>query len=58
MRGTAAVVGAGYDSNVSDFEYIYSEAELRDFLQWIEIHWPERKRAHESQVTRRDQASQ
>lgn len=32
MRGTAAVVGSGYDSDMPGFSDEYSEAELRDVL--------------------------
>ena len=56
MRGTAAVVGGGYESNMPGFEDVYSEDELRDVLEWIKTQWPERERAHQGELTRRDQA--
>lgn len=45
MRGTAAVVGGGSESNMPGFEDVYSEDELRDVLEWIKTQWPERARA-------------
>ncbi|PWJ15831.1 hypothetical protein SAMN05421539_11051 [Jannaschia seohaensis] len=58
MRGTAAVVGGGYQSNMPGFGESYSEAELRDVLEWIKTQWPERERAHQRFVTAQDEASQ
>ncbi|RSK32311.1 c-type cytochrome [Rhodovulum iodosum] len=57
MRGTAAVVGGGYESNMPGFADIYSEDELRDVLEWIKTQWPERERVHQAQVTARDEAA-
>ena len=54
MRGTAAVVGGGYESNMPGFSDAYAEDELRDVLDWMKTQWPERERAHQAQVTRRD----
>ncbi|WP_299782861.1 cytochrome c [uncultured Roseobacter sp.] len=56
MRGTAAVVGRGYESNMPGFGDTYSEDELRDVLEWIKTQWPERERAHQAQVTAQDEA--
>ncbi|MFW5881339.1 MAG: cytochrome c, class I [Roseicyclus sp.] len=56
-RGTAAVVGGGYESDVPGFAGTYSEAELRDVLEWIETRWPERVRAHQANITAQDEAS-
>jgi len=57
MRGTAAVVGGGYESNMPGFGDAYSEDELRDVLEWIKTQWPERERFHQAQVTAQDEAS-
>mgnify|MGYP006271237477 FL=1 len=57
MRGTAAVVGGGYESNMPGFGDIHSEDELRDVLEWIKTRWPERERAHQAQVTAQDAAT-
>jgi mono/diheme cytochrome c family protein len=57
-RGTAAVVGGGYESDMPGFGDTYSEQQLRDILAWIKSQWPERARAFQADVTKRDQASQ
>lgn len=56
MRGTAAVVGGGYTSNMPGFGDAYSEGELRDVLEWIKTQWPEREREHQARVTAQDEA--
>lgn len=58
MRGTAAVVGGGYESNMPGFGESYSEDELRDILAWIKSQWPERERAFQAQLTEQDEANQ
>ena len=57
-RGTEAVVGGGYQSNMPGFGDSYTEAELRDVLEWIKSQWPERERAYQAEITARDEASQ
>ncbi|WGH78607.1 c-type cytochrome [Jannaschia ovalis] len=57
MRGTAAVVGGGYESNMPGFGDAYTEEELRDVLEWIKTQWPERERAHQANVTAQDEAT-
>lgn len=52
MRGTAAVVGGGYESDMPGFAESYSEDELRDVLEWIKSRWPERQQAYQAEVTR------
>lgn len=56
LRGTAAIVGGGYQSNMPGFAGRYSEDELRDVLEWIKTHWPERARQYQAELTARDQA--
>ncbi len=56
LRGTAAVVGNGYQSNMPGFADSYSEDELRDVLEWIKTRWPDRARAHQARVTEQDEA--
>lgn len=58
MRGTAAVVGGGYESDMPGFSDMYSEEELRDVLAWIKAQWPERERTYQAQVTAQDEAAQ
>ena len=57
MRGTAAVVGGGYESDMPGLGDTYSEEELRDVLEWIKTRWPERERAHQARVTAQDEAT-
>jgi mono/diheme cytochrome c family protein len=57
LRGTAAVVGGGYESDMPGFGGIYSEDELRDVLEWIKTQWPERERAHQARLTAQDEAT-
>jgi mono/diheme cytochrome c family protein len=57
MRGTAAVVGGGYESNMPGFGDTYTEEELRDVLEWIKTQWPERERAHQANVSAQDEAT-
>lgn len=57
MRGTAAVVGGGYESNMPGFGDTYTEEELRDVLEWIKTQWPDRERAHQASVTAQDEAT-
>lgn len=54
MRGTAAVVGGGYESNMPGFAETYTEAELRDVLAWIKSQWPERMRTYQEEVSAND----
>ena len=51
MQGTAAVVGAGYESNMPGFGDEYSEEELRNVLEWIKSQWPARERTYQAQIT-------
>ncbi len=53
-RGTAAVVGGGYESDMPGFGDVYTQDELRDVLEWIKTHWPAPARAHQAETTRAD----
>jgi hypothetical protein len=57
MRGTSAVVGGGYESNMPGFGDTYTEKELRDVLKWIKTRWPERERAYQAGITAQDEAT-
>jgi mono/diheme cytochrome c family protein len=52
------VVGGGYESDMPGFADTYSEDELRDVLAWIKTHWPDRERAHQAEITARDNTGQ
>jgi mono/diheme cytochrome c family protein len=54
-RGTAAVVGRGYESNMPGFGDQYSDEELRSVLAWIRSQWPERERQFQAEITSRDE---
>lgn len=56
-RGTAAVVGGGYQSNMPGFGSEYTEEELRDVLAWIKTQWPTRERVRQARITAQDEAS-
>lgn len=50
-RGTAAVVGGGYESNMPGFVDTYSEEDLRAVLSWLKTQWPERERSYQRDVS-------
>ncbi len=50
-RGTAAVVGGNYESNMPGFGDTYSEEDLRAVLAWLKTQWPERERAYQAQIS-------
>jgi mono/diheme cytochrome c family protein len=56
QRGTAAVVGRGYESDMPGFADTYTEAEIRDVLAWIKSQWPDRERQTQAQITAEDAA--
>ncbi|MDF1587438.1 c-type cytochrome [Marinimicrococcus flavescens] len=52
--GTAAVVGGGYESDMPGFGGVLSEEEIRAVLAFIKSGWPERERAYQAEMTRRE----
>ncbi|WP_424934436.1 c-type cytochrome [Amaricoccus macauensis] len=50
-RGTAAVVGRGYESNMPGFGDTYSDAEITDVLEWIKSQWPDDIRETQAEIT-------
>ncbi|MCF6103950.1 c-type cytochrome [Mesorhizobium muleiense] len=54
-KGPAAVVGNGYASDMPGFEDILSDEEIRAVLAFIKSTWPERERAYQSEMSRREQ---
>jgi mono/diheme cytochrome c family protein len=50
-RGTAAVVGGTYESNMPGFGDTYTEADLRAVLEWVKSRWPERERSYQREVS-------
>ena len=53
-EGTAAIVGSGYESDMSGFGNVLTDAEIRAVLAYIKSTWPERERTHQEQVSRAD----
>ncbi|MGR3630862.1 MAG: c-type cytochrome [Limimaricola soesokkakensis] len=50
-RGSAAVVGQGYESDMPGFEGILTDAEIDAILDYIKSTWPDRERSFQSRVT-------
>lgn len=50
-RGTAAVVGGGYQSDMPGFGNIYSDADLQAVLEWIKSRWPRRQQDYQAGVS-------
>ncbi len=57
LRGTAAMVGDGYESDMPGFEHLLAEAEIEAILDYLKSEWPERERAHQARVTAADEAA-
>lgn len=51
-RGTAAVVGGGYESDMPGFGDVLEPAEIDAVLSYIKSTWPPRERAFQEEVTR------
>jgi mono/diheme cytochrome c family protein len=55
--GTAAVVGGGYESDMTGFGGILSDTEIAAVLAYIRSTWPERERRFQRDLTRVDEAA-
>lgn len=53
-EGPAAVVGDGYESNMPGFGAMLSDGEIRAILAYIRNTWPERERAYQAEISRRE----
>jgi hypothetical protein len=53
-EGPAAVVGGGYQSDMSGFGNLRTDEEIRAVLAFIKSTWPERERAYQAEMTRRE----
>lgn len=51
-RGTAAVVGGGYESDMPAFEDILSEEEIIAVLSFIKSRWPKEVQARHDEINR------
>lgn len=50
-KGTAAVVGGGYESDMPGFEGVLTDDQMHAVLAFIKTIWPERERRFQERVT-------
>jgi mono/diheme cytochrome c family protein len=55
-EGPAAVVGNGYESDMPGFGDVLSDEEIRAVLTFIKSTWPERERAYQAEMSRREKS--
>lgn len=55
-EGPAAVVGGDHQSDMPRFGEILGDAEIRAVLAFIKSTWPERERAYQEEMSRRERA--
>jgi mono/diheme cytochrome c family protein len=55
-HGTAAVVGAGYESDMPGFGYVLTDEQICTVLAFIKSTWTERERRYQLDMTHRDVA--
>ena len=55
-EGPAAVVGNGYESDMPGFRGVLSDDEIHAILTFVKSTWPERERAYQAEMTRREKA--
>ncbi|SFD66628.1 Cytochrome c, mono-and diheme variants [Sulfitobacter brevis] len=53
-RGTAEIVGGGYESNMPGFADVLTDAQIEEILGYIKSTWPDRARTVQEDVTRGD----
>jgi mono/diheme cytochrome c family protein len=53
-EGPAAVVGGGYESDMQGFGDVLRDEEIRAVLAFIKSTWPERERAYQAEMSRRE----
>ena len=54
-RGPAAIVGAGYESDMPGYEGVLTDDEITSIVDYIKSTWPDKERALQSERTREDQ---
>jgi mono/diheme cytochrome c family protein len=57
-RGTAAVVGGGYESDMPEFDGVLSDDQIRAVIAFIKSTWPERERRFQERVSESDREAQ
>lgn len=53
-EGPAAVVGNGYESDMPGFANVLNDDEIRAVLTFIKSTWPDRERAYQAEMSRRE----
>ncbi|WP_353642146.1 cytochrome c [Mesorhizobium sp. WSM2239] len=53
-EGAAAIVGGGYESDMPGFGEILGDEDIRAILAFIKSTWPERERAYQAEMSRRE----
>lgn len=57
-RGTAAIVGNGYESDMPGFEELLTDEEIAAIIDYIKSTWPDRNRASQESRTLADEQVQ
>jgi hypothetical protein len=57
-KGTAAVAGGGYESDMPGFDGVLSDDQIREVLAFIKSTWPERERRFQESVSQSDREAQ
>lgn len=57
-RGTAAIVGNGYESDMPGFERALTDGEIVEIIDYVKSTWPERERGFQEDRTRADEQAQ
>jgi mono/diheme cytochrome c family protein len=53
-EGPAVVVGGGYQSDMPGFGNVLPDEEIRAVVAFIKSTWPERERAYQAEISRRE----
>lgn len=57
-EGPAAIVGAGYESDMPGFGDLFTDTEIRSIFEFIKSTWPEREREYQAEMTRRERGAE
>jgi len=57
-RGPAAIVGAGYESDMPGYEGVLTDDEITSIVDYIKSTWPDKERASQRERPREDQQAQ
>ena len=56
-RGAAAMIGDGYESDITGFEGLLTETEIEAIVAYLKSEWPERECMHQKRVTTAEEAA-